>query len=121
MKGVRYQNREAESRYYDDISSMSDLQLENLDLSINEISDISSLQSCVISQSLNLAENPIEDLTPLRGSLLRHLNITSTKVNNLDVLLTMPNLSMVYISGVKLTAQHWAVMKELSHVRFHKD
>lgn len=74
-------------------------QLESLDLSRNQISDLTALQNLTRLQTLYLSENQISNLTPLENLIdLRRLTIANNQVSDIRVLANMPDLTMLYLS-----------------------
>lgn len=96
-----------------DISALArtawgELQLKNVGLQ-----DISVLQTCTIESFLNIADNPIADISPLAGQPLHYLNIANTKVKDLSVLPTLKNLRRININGLELDQANRALLKSL--------
>ncbi|MCK9223839.1 MAG: protein phosphatase 1 regulatory subunit 42 [Candidatus Muirbacterium halophilum] len=80
-----------------DISALSALtSVKALNLSGNKISDITSLANLSTINSLNLSGNGISDITSLAGlSNLENLSLSNTNISDLSVLLDMPNLKRI--------------------------
>jgi len=75
-----------------------------LDLSNNEITDLSSLSELKNLEWLNLADNKITDLTPLSGlKFLGFLDLRNNNISDLTPLFGLKNLWGVELDGNNLT------------------
>ena len=70
-----------------DISALAECtNLEHLDLYITAIVDISALAACTHLDHLDLYDTDVDDISDLNASSLLHLNLSKTKVSDLDPL-----------------------------------
>jgi internalin A len=106
-----------EGDHHLDLSPLQNLQLTSLYLVHQGINDISPLRLCKVEQDLDLSQNPIEDISPLSSYPIKNLNISHTKIKDISVLLTLPNLSKVFMLGLTLDTEAQKIIKMLPNVR----
>jgi Leucine-rich repeat (LRR) protein len=85
-------NIEYPSYYLEDI--------DEFELSSSEINDLDGVQFCIHAKIIDVSDNQISDLTPLIGlKLLEELNISDNQVGFIDVLSNLVNLKSVQLSN----------------------
>lgn len=74
--------------------------IDEFELSSSDINDLEGIQFCIHAKTMDLSDNQINDLTPLIGlSLLEDLNVSDNKIANIDVLSNLVNLKRLYLSN----------------------
>jgi Leucine-rich repeat (LRR) protein len=94
IKIRQYGNTDVEfpSYYLEDI--------EDFELSSSNINDLDGVQFCIHAKTIDLSNNQITDLSPLVGlSNLEELNISDNQVGDIDILSYLPNLKRVILSN----------------------
>lgn len=88
--------------------------LEALDLSRNNLEDVSPLAGLDSLKFLTLDDNQVSDLTPIRRlPALVVLSINNNKVTDVSPLLSVSSLEALEIIGNPLTTESIALLKEL--------
>ena len=83
-----------------DISALSYLPLEELNVAGNNITDLYPLESCIKIESLNIDGNPVSDISALsKLSYLTDINASSTAINDLSPLSKLYKLRYIYINN----------------------
>ncbi len=93
-----------------DLSPLTNLSfLETIDLSSNDLSDVSVFYNCPSKEkivSLNLASNNITDVSPLLSlTNLETLNLANNEVSSVLTLMNMSSLKTLDLSGNPLTEE----------------
>ncbi len=88
-------------------------ELTNLNLSGNQISDLSFLIGLDKLESLDLSKNQITDISPLSElTQLRTLHLDDNKITDFTPLYKLENLTMLTISGIEVKASQMKELKE---------
>lgn len=119
LKNLNLSNLSLEENEITDISVVSNMSnLERLDLENNKITDIKPISKLEKLVTLYLYGNPISDITPLKNNgSIEALLIQKTDVSNIEILKSMPNLHRLRIDGnKKLNDNYMDVVKELKGV-----
>jgi Leucine-rich repeat (LRR) protein len=78
--------------------------LINLDISVNQIKNITSLSNLTRLKSLNISCNYITDITPLQSLInLESLNISTNLIDDVDALRNLTRLKLLDISDNNIT------------------
>jgi Leucine-rich repeat (LRR) protein len=78
--------------------------LAQLELANNEVSDLTPLKDLANLQSLDLANNKIHDISPLAGvKALQYLNLTQNQVTNIAAVKDLTALNALYLSKNKVS------------------
>lgn len=106
-----------------DITPISNLlNLESLDLSSNKITDIAPIENLTQLTSLNLSYNKIQYLSPLKRLLrLQILNVERNKINSIIVLANLKKIQVLILSRNNIQ-DFTPISKnsELLHLSLHK-
>jgi Leucine-rich repeat (LRR) protein len=104
LKGMRPVIVRALRNQISNISGVAGMELHQLILANNRIQDITPLRSCVITESLNLSENPLRDISALAGQPVKELYLAGTLVEDFSVLRELERLERLDCSGSTVTA-----------------
>jgi hypothetical protein len=78
--------------------------LASLDLANNQVADLTPLKGLAHLQYLNLARNRVEDLAPLAGvTALQYLELSDNRVKDVAALGGLTNLASVYLARNQIT------------------
>jgi len=73
---------------------------EEFELSSSDINDLDGVQFCIHAKTIDVSDNQIADLSPLMGlTCLEELNISDNQVGYIDVLSNLINLRSVHLSN----------------------
>lgn len=88
-----------------DLSGMEKcINLQELDLSDNEIADAAPLKDIKNLQSLDLSKNKITDAAPIGNiAALQFLELSDNQISSVEPLSKLPKLSALYIAGNKIS------------------
>lgn len=74
--------------------------IEEFELSASDIDDLDGVQFCINVRNLDMSDNRITDLAPLTGlSNLEELNLSDNQIGYIDALCTVGNLKSLMISN----------------------
>ncbi|MBD1838778.1 leucine-rich repeat domain-containing protein [Coleofasciculus sp. FACHB-501] len=87
----------------------------DLNLSCNQITELSPLSGLINLTQLSLTGNKITELSPLLGlTNLTRLNLTGTQINDLSSLSRLTNLTQLNLSNNQIT--NWSPLSELTNL-----
>lgn len=113
---------EAKNGEVTDLSPLKNWQsLYDLNLMDNELTSIATLaetgktvRQVVYRQQINLANNKLTDLTPLKTwDFLKHLDVSNNALKNIEVLKEFTHLEYLNIKGNPLTKKDVEILREL--------
>lgn len=90
----------------DDLDTLSKFkQLEWLDISNNEISDIKPIENIKTLKKFYAANNQITDVSPLENlTCLENVGLRNNSIKSADCLFSLPNLQYLHLSDNQLTS-----------------
>ncbi|WP_404429473.1 leucine-rich repeat domain-containing protein [Sutcliffiella horikoshii] len=77
--------------------------LFDLDVSENEIKDLSPLKGMESLYSLTLSDNLITDISALKDLYISYLNLSENPISNISDLNGLPDLEMLYLQNTNIT------------------
>ena len=87
------------SQNISDLSPLSGMKLEKINVSDNFVGNLLPLKDMVTLRELDVCQNPLRDLTPISRLLsLEHLDISHTQVTDLSPLIELTKLQTLYLN-----------------------
>ncbi len=101
MRGKKFLLLKASQNQISDIDGLRGCRAKDILIDHNQIKDLTPLKDCEIWGELGLKGNPVADITALKGSKLKVLNLSNTEVEDISVISTL-NLERLNLSNTKV-------------------